>query len=48
MATVTMHVPIEHTTAGVLRVEGTRVPIDTIITAFLEGATAEEIALRYP
>lgn len=48
MATATMTVPIERTTDGVLRVDGTRIPIDTIIFAFHQGATAEEIALRYP
>jgi len=48
MATATMTVPIERTSEGVLWVEGTRVPIDTIIIAFHQGATAEGIALRYP
>jgi uncharacterized protein (DUF433 family) len=32
---------------GVLRVGGTRVTLDTVIGAFDEGATAEEIAMRY-
>ena len=48
MATATMTVPIEHTAEGVLRVGGTRVTLDTVVTAFLQGATAEEIVLRYP
>lgn len=48
MTTATMTVPIECTVDGVLRVEGTRIPIDTIIRAFQQGATAEEMALRYP
>lgn len=33
---------------GVVRVAGTRVTLDTIIAAFKEGATAEEIVYRYP
>lgn len=32
---------------GVVRVGGTRVTLDTIIEAFQEGATAEEIAQQY-
>jgi uncharacterized protein (DUF433 family) len=33
---------------GVMRVSGTRVTIDTVLAAFAEGATAEEIAQQYP
>jgi uncharacterized protein (DUF433 family) len=33
---------------GVYRVGGTRVRLDTVITAFQRGSTAEEIMLRYP
>lgn len=33
---------------GVIRVEGTRVPLDTIVFAFQDGATAEEIAQQFP
>lgn len=33
---------------GVVRVGGTRVTLDTVIAAFAEGATAEEIAHQYP
>lgn len=33
---------------GVVRISGTRVTLDTIIYAFLDGATAEEIAQQYP
>jgi len=43
-----MTVPIERTTDGVFRINGTRVTLDTVVTAFLQGATAEEIVLRYP
>lgn len=48
MTLATVTVPIEQTGDGTLRVAGTRIPIDTIIIAFYQGATAEEIALRYP
>jgi len=48
MSTATMTVPIERTTDGVFRINGTRVTLDTVVTAFLQGATAEEIVLRYP
>lgn len=47
MATATMKVPIERTEEGVWRISGSRVPVDTVVTAFLQGATAEEIVLRY-
>ena len=33
---------------GVMRVGGTRVTLDSLVAAFLEGATAEEIQMRYP
>jgi len=33
---------------GVMRVRGTRVTLDTVLAAFAEGATAEEIAQQYP
>lgn len=33
---------------GVVRVGNTRVTLDTIVLAFAEGATAEEIAQQYP
>jgi uncharacterized protein (DUF433 family) len=33
---------------GVVRVGNTRITLDTVIIAFNEGATAEEIAFQYP
>ncbi len=33
---------------GVVRVRGTRVTLDTVVAAFNEGATAEEIVQQYP
>ena len=40
-------VPIKADAVGVLRVGGTRVPLDTIVEAFHEGATAETIVQQY-
>lgn len=40
--------PLETDADGVVRVGNTRVTLDTIITAFTDGATAEEIAQQYP
>ena len=33
---------------GVIKIAGSRVTLDTIVGAFLRGATAEEIAQQYP
>lgn len=41
-------IPLETDSEGVIRVSGTRVTLDTIVQAFANGATAEEIAQRYP
>jgi len=41
-------IPLETDADGVVRVGGTRVTLDTIVTAFNEGATAEEIVHQYP
>lgn len=41
-------IPLETDTHGVIRVSNTRVTLDTIVTAFKDGATAEEIAQQYP
>ena len=41
-------VPLETDEDGVMRVGGTRVTLDTVVTAFCEGATAEEISHQYP
>lgn len=40
--------PIETDAYGVVRVAKTRVTLDTVVTAFLEGCTPEEIAEQYP
>jgi len=41
-------VPLKTDSDGVVRVGRTRVTLDTVIAAFNEGATAEEIVYRYP
>src|SRR3970282_1036167 len=41
-------IPLQADSDGVVRVAGTRVTLETVITAFSEGATAEEIAQQYP
>jgi uncharacterized protein (DUF433 family) len=40
--------PVAYDADGVLRVRGTRVRLDTVVSAFQLGATAEEIAQQYP
>jgi uncharacterized protein (DUF433 family) len=39
--------PLSTGSDGVVRVAGTRVPLETIVAAFDSGATAEEIAQQY-
>jgi uncharacterized protein (DUF433 family) len=48
MVTTTEIIPLETDANGVIRVSNTRVTLDTVVTAFKEGATAEEIAQQYP
>jgi uncharacterized protein (DUF433 family) len=40
-------VPLTTDVDGVVRVRGTRVTLDTVVEAFQEGATAEEIVQQY-
>jgi uncharacterized protein (DUF433 family) len=44
----TTTVPLSTDPHGTIRVRGTRVTLDSIITAFRAGATAEEIAQQFP
>ncbi|MCX8049221.1 MAG: DUF433 domain-containing protein [Methylohalobius sp.] len=46
--TATQTLPLTTEADGVVRVGKTRVTLDTVIAAFLDGATAEEIAQQYP
>ena len=48
MSQATTTVPLSADEAGVLRVAGTRVSLDSVIQAFVEGATPEEIAQDFP
>ena len=41
-------VPLHADADGVVRVAGTRVTLDTVVAAFTQGATAEQIAHDYP
>ena len=41
-------IPLKMDADGVARVGGTRVTLDTVVTAFEQGATPEEIVYRYP
>ena len=46
--TETQAVPMKIDRHGVIRIGGTRVRLDTVIFAFNEGYTAEEIVSQYP
>ena len=48
LTTATEDIPFQIDADGVARVGGTRVALDTVIAAFSDGATAEEIAQQYP
>lgn len=41
-------IPLVADANGVIRVSQTRITLDTVLTAFLEGGTAEEIREQYP
>jgi len=40
--------PLRVDADGIVRVRNTRVTLDTVVIAFLQGETAEEIAQQYP
>lgn len=44
----TAEIPLSADTAGVVRVGGTRVTLDSVVGAFRAGATPEEIAQQFP
>lgn len=46
--TITELIPLQVDADDVIRVSGTRVSLDTLVAAFSEGATAEEITQQYP
>lgn len=45
---ITEPIPLKVDANGVIYVGGTRVTLDTVVAAFLEGATVEEIVQQYP
>ena len=47
-ATVTESIPVVMDHDGVMRILHSRVTLDTLVCAFQDGATAEEIARQYP
>lgn len=40
--------PLQTDSTGTIRVGGTRVPLETVVACFQQGASAEEIVLRFP
>jgi uncharacterized protein (DUF433 family) len=48
MTIETCKIPLHEDATGTIRVENTRVTLDSIIYGFREGASAEEIAERFP
>ena len=48
LAPTTEVIPLTADATGVLRVGNTRVTLDTVLAAFADGATAEEIVQQYP
>ena len=40
--------PLREDGGGTIRIGGTRVPLETVVHAFNEGASAEEIVFRFP
>jgi len=40
--------PLRTDVDGVVRIGGTRVPLETVVSAFDRGAAAEEIVMRFP
>jgi uncharacterized protein (DUF433 family) len=48
MAALREAIPLAQDAHGVYRIGGTRVTLDLVVRAFNRGATAEEIAQRYP
>jgi len=47
-SSVTEIIPLRTDSAGVIRIGGTRITLDTVVGAFCDGATAEEIVQQYP
>jgi uncharacterized protein (DUF433 family) len=48
VSAITELIPLHVDADDVIRVSGTRVSLDTLVSAFSEGSTAEEITQQYP
>ncbi|MBT8363273.1 MAG: DUF433 domain-containing protein [Deltaproteobacteria bacterium] len=48
LASVTEKIPIEKDKDGVIRVGNTRVTLETLVSAFNGGSTAEEMIYQFP
>lgn len=48
MMTAPLPLPFQNDTHGVIHVGGTRITLETVILAFKNGATCEEIVYQYP
>ena len=48
LSSATEIMPLEVDTHGIVYVGKTRITLDTVVAAFTEGATAEEIVQQYP
>jgi uncharacterized protein (DUF433 family) len=46
--TTAQPIPLVKHESGVIRVSGTRVSLDSVLYAFLDGSTPEEIVQQYP
>ena len=46
-ATITQSIPLQKHADGAWRISNTRVPVDTVIKAYLNGENAEEIAENF-
>jgi len=47
-ALTTEQIPLVTGTDGIIRIRGTRVTLDSMVSAFIDGATAEAIMQQYP
>ncbi|MCC7162538.1 MAG: DUF433 domain-containing protein [Anaerolineae bacterium] len=45
---ITEIIPLMTDEYGVIRVGGTRVPLETVVSSFEQGATAEQIVYQFP
>lgn len=44
----TQELPLTSTADGTIKISGTRVSLDSVVFNYRQGATAEEIAMRFP